>query len=444
MMSMYTTLLVFGLATLSAAHMKMSSPAPYGESSLDNSPLNGDGSDFPCKQRSGVYAAASTTNTFALGSTQTVSFIGSAVHGGGSCQFSVTYDENPTASSTFKVIHSVEGGCPQKNIVGNDPSDDAAAVDPDTYSFTVPTSLPTGTATFAWTWFNKVGNREMYMNCAPITITAAASKRSEDEDLMTRNVTQLMERDQAAFNALPDMFVANIGTGCVSTGSCAQCQIAESVDVIFPTPGTALDRFGLSTSSALASPTGASCGGNYIAGVAAPAATGSASVAAPSTTPAVTPASSAPAATNTAVSGGVFATVPTSAGTQATSTPAVVAQSSAAASTPAASPVAASSPEASPAAASTPVASASTPESTGTTGSGSAIAAGTACTTEGMWNCIGGTSFQQCASGTWSVAQPLAAGTSCTAGQSMAIDITKHKRAVRFSGEHKRRHLQNS
>jgi len=33
----------------------------------------------------------------------------------------------------------------------------------DTYSFTIPTSLPTGTATIAWTWFNKVGNREMYM-----------------------------------------------------------------------------------------------------------------------------------------------------------------------------------------------------------------------------------------------------------------------------------------
>ncbi|KAE9364125.1 lytic polysaccharide monooxygenase [Stipitochalara longipes BDJ] len=403
MLFTYNTLAVLGLATLARAHMAIVSPVPFGKSTLNNSPLAADGSDFPCKQRTGVYAAEGASNTMALGSTQTVSFIGSAVHGGGSCQFSVTYDQTPTKSSSFKVIHSIEGGCPMKGVTGNN-GDSASQADPDTYSFTVPTSLPTGTATFAWTWFNKVGNREMYMNCAPVTITAAAGKRSaEDEELLTRNATMLMERDQTAFNALPDMFTANIGNGCGTV---------DSTDVLFPNAGGSVEQLGLATSSALSKPTGSAF--------------------------ASAPVASAPVGTNTAVSGGVFATVPASAGgTEPTSAPAAV-------STPAASPVAASSPAASPAAASTPVASASTPASTGTTGSGSAIAAGTACTTEGMWNCIGGTSFQQCASGTWSVAQPLAAGTSCTAGQSMAIDIAKHKRSVRFSGEHMRRSLQNS
>ena len=146
-----TAFAVLGLATLGSAHIKMTKPVPFGESTLNNSPLAADGSDFPCKQRTGVYAAEGASNTMALGSVQTVSFVGSAVHGGGSCQFSVTYDEAPTKSSTFKVIHSIEGGCPMKGVTGNN-GDDATQPVPDTYSFTVPTTLPTGTATFAWTW----------------------------------------------------------------------------------------------------------------------------------------------------------------------------------------------------------------------------------------------------------------------------------------------------
>jgi hypothetical protein len=151
MFSSSTALAVLGLATLGSAHMIITHPVPFGKSTLNSSPLAPDGSDFPCKQRTGVYAAEGASNTMPLGSVQTVSFQGSAVHGGGSCQFSVTYDEAPTASSTFKVIHSIEGGCPMKNIAGNN-GDSSTQVDPDTYSFTVPTTLPTGTATFAWTW----------------------------------------------------------------------------------------------------------------------------------------------------------------------------------------------------------------------------------------------------------------------------------------------------
>jgi hypothetical protein len=96
---------------------------------------------------------------------------------------------------------------------------------------------------------------------------------------------------------------------------------------------------------------------------------------------------------------------------------------------------------------STAVASAAPPASTGTSGTGAGIAAGTACTPEGEWNCVGGNSFQQCASGAWSVVQPLAAGTSCTPGQSSAINIIaggSKKRSVRFSREHVRRNLRSS
>ncbi|TGO23096.1 hypothetical protein BPAE_0144g00160 [Botrytis paeoniae] len=45
------------------------------------------------------------------------------------------------------------------------------------------------------------------------------------------------------------------------------------------------------------------------------------------------------------------------------------------------------------------------------------------CTTGGMFNCISGTSFQQCASGTWSVVQNMAPGTVCLAGYAYDLNV---------------------
>lgn len=53
---------------------------------------------------------------------------------------------------------------------------------------------------------------------------------------------------------------------------------------------------------------------------------------------------------------------------------------------------------------------------TGISGPGGLIMPGGTCTTEGMWNCISGISFQRCASGIWSVVKRLSAGLNCTAG----------------------------
>ncbi|KAH6694944.1 hypothetical protein BKA61DRAFT_254707 [Leptodontidium sp. MPI-SDFR-AT-0119] len=421
-----TTLAVFGLAALGSSHMIMNTPVPYGKSSLNNSPLLADGSDFPCKQRTGVYEAEGASNAYPLGSTQKLAFTGSATHGGGSCQVSITYDKAPTKDSVWKVIHSIEGGCPIKGVAGNN-GDDANLVSPDTYSFTVPTTLPAGEATLAWTWFNKIGNREMYMNCAPVTLSGGSSKRSYEDELLGRNATLIMERDTAAYNALPDMFIANIG---------GSCKTVDSKDVIFPNPGDSLELDGSQTSSDLAAPTGCAAGSGS-----------SPATATKGTGSGATPAATSPKATTTAagIPGGVFATVPTSAASEATQAPVApadpVVSAAPVASAPSVAPVA------------SPVASSASPApssgtSTGTTGSGTVQVAGSACTTEGMWNCIGGTSFQQCGSGTWSVVQQLAAGTSCSSGESSAINITasgsKAKRAIRFSNAHVRRHLHKS
>jgi len=66
-----------------------------------------------------------------------------APHGGGSCQFSLSYDNGVT----FKVIHSIEGGCPLDAVMNK-------------YSVKIPESAPAAErALFAWTWFNRIGNR---------------------------------------------------------------------------------------------------------------------------------------------------------------------------------------------------------------------------------------------------------------------------------------------
>ncbi|KAL2059948.1 hypothetical protein VTL71DRAFT_10103 [Oculimacula yallundae] len=432
-----TTLAVFGLAAFGSSHMIMSSPTPFGKSSLNNSPLDASGSDFPCKQRNGVYNAEGASNTWPLGSTQSLSFTGSATHGGGSCQVSISYDEAPTKDSTWKVIHSIEGGCPIKGVAGNN-GDNANAVNPDTYSFKVPTNLPTGTAVMAWTWFNKIGNREMYMNCAPITLTGGSSKRSEEIEIEARNATLLMERDQSAFNALPNMFVANIPS--------SSCLSVDSSDLAFPNPGDSVVQLGLSTAKP-SPPTGPACGATGTA----PKPTGTTSAA--SLPPKATQKPTQKPTSAAGIPGGVFATVPAPVVSKSTRAP--VASASPVVSV---APVVSSAPVVAPSVApvapvASPVSSPDTPSSspgssTGPTGPGTAQVAGSACTTEGMWNCIGAKSFQQCGSGTWSVVQQLAAGTTCADGQSSAINITaigsKSKRAIRFSNAHVRRHLHKS
>jgi hypothetical protein len=138
------------MAPLSArAHMIIANPVPFGNP--NNSPLDVSGSDFPCKA---VPYTVNTMNDWPVGSQQTLSFTGTAVHGGGSCQLSVTTDKEPTKESIWKVIYSIEGGCPaavEGNLDENGPNLDG------TFPFTVPPELPNGEMTFAWTWFNKIG-----------------------------------------------------------------------------------------------------------------------------------------------------------------------------------------------------------------------------------------------------------------------------------------------
>lgn len=407
MPSTRTILVAFAATLLSGAHahMMMGTPVPYGKSTLNNSPLAADGSDFPCKQRTGVYAAEGASNTMPIGVNQTLSFIGSATHGGGSCQISLTTDKAPTAKSQWQVIYSIIGGCPAgaPGNLGSDPNSSGASK----FEFSIPEGIAPGEYTLAWTWFNKIGNREMYMNCAPVTVTGASKKRdAEAEPIAPLGIDAPSQAPGFSLNkraAFPPMFVANVGA--VGGG----CGTKESADLAFPDPGKYVQYAGATPGQNTAPPTG--CSGTQA--------------------PAPAPAAPAPAAS----AGGAIPppTVPTPAPAPAPAAPTAVTISGTA--MPSITPVASSAPSVAPVA---PSAAPSVPASPAPA-SGSAAGAQTGpCTTTGTFNCVGGNSFQQCASGAWSIVQPMAAGTHCTPGMSASLGI--YKRSVRFSREHLRRH----
>jgi hypothetical protein len=330
--------LIAGLASVASAHILMVNPVPYTPIGVTNGPLAANGADFPCKT-GGSYTGVAP-NVYAAGSTQQLKFKGTAVHGGGSCQVSVTTDKEPTKDSVWKVIKSIEGGCPAKDQVGNLPGESAEQEVPYSYDFTVP-DLAEGSYTLAWTWFNKIGAREMYMNCAPLEVTGGAGSTSLD--------------------SLPDLLVANVGNGCGTT---------EGQDVAFPNPGSDVDRFNGATE--VFGPPSGTCTGSP----GAPAGP----VDAPEPTKDTQPEPTEVEVIENPV----------------TEQPTVVV------------------PEP------TQVAPPPPPTNNGATGG---QAAGSACSTEGNWLCIGGTSFQRCAGGVWSVAQSVAAGTTCVAGESAALTL---------------------
>lgn len=412
-----------GLVSLATAHIKMTTPRPFDAANLDNAPLLPDGSNFPCKNAN--YASGSPTE-MGLGSSQPLAFMGSAVHGGGSCQISITYDNPPNKQSKWKVIHSIEGGCPMGNVDGNF-GDDANQPVPDKFQFQIPTGLPTGNAVLAWTWFNRIGNREMYMNCAPITISGGAAKRSAEEEFEDELSSKIARR---GLDDLPDMFVANIGNGCTTL---------ETKDTVFPAPGSSLQKLGFPGNSKGGEPQGGNaCGkAGTVSGVAP----------SPVEVPGVAPdTTSAPLVSNEPLPGGVFNTigesviapVPTHVNENKPAEPEYEAPAPTTF-VPVAKPTETAPAPIEPEA---PAGNDSTPADPLPVVGGNPITPGSPCPgDEGQWNCIGGSSFQRCASGMWSVIQSVAAGTECEPGVSAVMKIVASAPRKRFSNPHIRRHL---
>lgn len=147
--------------SVTMAHMAMTEPAPRrspnhsgyrGGSSVDydmTSPLGGS-RKFPCRGA----PKGPKAKTYTAGQPIKTHIGGSAKHGGGHCQFSMTYDDN-----TFVVLKTIYGTCLMDSV---------------NYEIPLPKDAPNGNVTLAWSWFNKVGNREFYMNCADIEITGGS------------------------------------------------------------------------------------------------------------------------------------------------------------------------------------------------------------------------------------------------------------------------------
>ncbi|KAH7346490.1 hypothetical protein BKA65DRAFT_502578 [Rhexocercosporidium sp. MPI-PUGE-AT-0058] len=199
------------LITTASAHMEMKWPPALSgryngftvtQDNNNHAPLSPDGSDFPCRSHLsdlGTPAGASVV-TWNAGAEYNFTITGAieaptapAFHNGGSCQAALSYD----GGKTWKVIHSYQGACPTST--GG------------SFKFNIPSDAETGGAVFAWLWWNHTGNREMYMNCASVTIASGSGPVPA-----------------VPFAKRPDIFRANIGNGC---------KTADEVDVIFPNPG---------------------------------------------------------------------------------------------------------------------------------------------------------------------------------------------------------------
>ncbi|OHE97736.1 extracellular protein [Colletotrichum orchidophilum] len=162
-------------------------------------PMSSSGSDFPCKGYLTLLGTPEATpvDTWNAGGRYSVTISGQATHAGGSCQISVSVD----GGNVFKVIRSYIGGCPRG---------DATELE-----FRLPIDTPSSDqAILAWTWFNNLGNREMYMNCAVIRIAGGGGRGEEGIG--------------EGFSERPEIFRANVGNGC---------RTEESRDVMIPNPG---------------------------------------------------------------------------------------------------------------------------------------------------------------------------------------------------------------
>jgi hypothetical protein len=344
-------------------------------------------------------------NQWNAGETQVVSFKGSAVHGGGSCQFSITTDPEPTDKSQWKVIQSVIGGCPS-NVSGNLPSGSPDDLTAATFPVTMPTNIPDGRYTFAWTWLNKVGNREFYMNCAPVQVGSGSGSASASSAA-------------SALSALPDMFVANLPA--------TECSTKENEDFNYPNPGQApIEGNGAALGDTL---TGSGCTKQNAMGAGA-GQIGSPSEGTPATPSQGTPVQSSKAPSQPQASGKPAAS---SAPSYNAPTQSKVPTNPGGVFAPGASSAPASGPTAVPSA---PVAKPTPSAAPGDNNTTPVNSDCTPCTNDGAVVCIGSNQFGLCNRGC-AVAQDLAAGMACSGG----VVVAATKRHVHFPRAHLHRRL---
>ncbi|KAK3811585.1 MAG: hypothetical protein JOS17DRAFT_763030 [Linnemannia elongata] len=98
--------------------------------------------------------------------------IGSA-HGGGHCQWALSYDRE----KTWVVIQTEIRTCLQGAVTGQNVR----------IPVTIPIDAPSGEVTFMWAWINAVGVREYYSNCADIQVVGRDGGSISGVELLLSN-----------------------------------------------------------------------------------------------------------------------------------------------------------------------------------------------------------------------------------------------------------------
>ncbi|KAJ2376784.1 hypothetical protein IW150_001769 [Coemansia sp. RSA 2607] len=190
---MHIQSVLVSLFAVASAHVSMRSPCvrytPFCETcpelpagqSLDeniNAPI---GTHDSIKQPLCKYTTPYGTPAahWTAGSTVTVDFHPhAAVHGGGHCQFALSYD----GGNTFVVIHDELRYC---FTGGPSSSNTGSKLE---YQIALPSDLPSGDkVVFAWAWNNAIGNREFYMNCADVSIQGKAGGLFSGPQMLVAN-----------------------------------------------------------------------------------------------------------------------------------------------------------------------------------------------------------------------------------------------------------------
>ncbi|KAF9994925.1 hypothetical protein BGZ65_009438, partial [Modicella reniformis] len=126
-------------------HVSLLSPCPRkGPYKGCQAPSSGQ-PDYDITAPIGVYGETIKT-TYQIG----------ASHGGGHCQWALSYDQG----KTWVVFQTLIRKCLQNVPKGGKYS----------VNVKIPDGAPSGDAIFMWLWNNAIGNRELYSNCVDVQI----------------------------------------------------------------------------------------------------------------------------------------------------------------------------------------------------------------------------------------------------------------------------------
>ncbi|KXN67497.1 putative endoglucanase precursor, partial [Conidiobolus coronatus NRRL 28638] len=158
------------------SHMNMVTPPPRrGENNMNYphgidydlaSPLGYD-KGYPC----GGAPRGPPVATYRAGSSISIDVDGSATHDGGHCQFAISYDD----CETFVVLKTIMSNCLTETGLH--------------FEIPLPPNAPSSDhAVLSWSWINKTGNREYYMNCADIRVRGVEGGYIEGPELLVANL----------------------------------------------------------------------------------------------------------------------------------------------------------------------------------------------------------------------------------------------------------------